>query len=169
MTGSDPLASKTHITLDAHIAEVLQRSIERTLSDTFNIVTRVEMWSVEMGPVVLDATIACAVQMKDEHADYGNFIIALNRETVEKVLRTYGVGNIKDQAVLNDAAEEITNMIYGMLKTALNKMGYGFTMEIPHVIKEKTQFTNKHRNVEKMILPFLTEGHRSRAVIAPNA
>jgi chemotaxis protein CheX len=52
-----------------------------------------------------------------------------------------------------DAVGELTNMIYGSAKTAMNQLGYSFEMAIPTVIKGQFVVMQHSKNVT-LVIPF---------------
>lgn len=157
----------TELALNQEIAEFLRQAVETTLQDTFNFKIKVEKWSLDKRALALDTSIACAVAMKESHRDHGTLILALSRPAVIKILQTYGITETDDVAVMNDAVEEITNMVYGLVKTALNRRGCRFVMSLPRALPPTTG--GCYADAEKMIMPFMADNQRCRAVIAVNA
>ncbi|RYZ87573.1 MAG: chemotaxis protein CheX, partial [Proteobacteria bacterium] len=54
---------------------------------------------------------------------------------------------------VSDAVGELTNMIYGTAKTALNQMGYNFEMAIPSVIRGSFVVTKANKGAT-LVIPF---------------
>lgn len=157
----------TDLSLDQEVAEYLRLAVETTLRDTFNLAVKVEPWSLDKRALALDASIACAVAMKEDNRDRGTLILALSRPAVVKILQTYGITDTDNPAVMNDAVEEITNMVYGMVKTALNRRGCRFVMALPQAVPPAGG--GSYADAEKMIMPFTADEQRCRAVIAVHA
>jgi CheY-specific phosphatase CheX len=159
MPGIGPLA------LDEHVAQALRRAINATLKETFQIDTRPESWSAGKGvPLILDNHVVCQINISQGSVPYGALIIAFDREILLKVLQCCGAGN--DPAMIEDAAEELTNMIYGMFKTSMNMGGYHLMMDIPFIPRKRSEVVDKYGKAEKMVLPFLADGHRCQVVVA---
>lgn len=158
----------TELSLDQEVAEYLRLAVETTLRDTFNFTIKVEPWSLDKRALALDASIACAVTMQESSRHQGTLIIALSRPAVVKILQTYGITDTDNAAVLNDAVEEIANMVYGMVKTALNRKGHRFVMSLPQALPMPGNGGN-YADAEKMIMPFMADDQRCRAVIAVHA
>jgi hypothetical protein len=156
------------IPLDTRLADALQVAIETTFRDSFSIKTDVSAWSLETGPLALEPYILCTIEMN--HAETkescGTFIMGFSHETIMKILASYGIEDTANEKVINDAAEEIVNMVYGMVKTSLSKRGFALSMEFPSTDKSKMPSASKVAKVEKMIMPFVTEGHECRMVVA---
>ncbi len=157
----------TGLALDQEVAEFLRIAVETTLRDTFNFDIKVEKWSLDKRALALDASVACSVAMKESDRDHGTLILALSRPAVVKILQTYGITDTDNAAVMNDAVEEITNMVYGMVKTALNRRGCRFVMALPQALQPMSGA--HYADAEKMIMPFMADDQRCRAVIAVHA
>ena len=157
----------TELALNQDVAEYLRLAVETTLRDTFNFSVKFEQWSLDKRALALDASVACAVAMTEDNCDRGTLILALSRPAVMKILQTYGIKDTENAAVVNDAVEEITNMVYGMVKTALNRRGCRFVMALPQVLPPTSG--GRYADAEKMIMPFTADDHRCRAVIAVHA
>ncbi|MGB9154562.1 MAG: chemotaxis protein CheX [Alphaproteobacteria bacterium] len=153
--------------MNKEIAKALRIAIETTLNDTFKISTRMESWSLEKGPLALEPFVACTIDMKENGASCGTFILAFSYETIAKAIDAYGIVDDKNIEILNDAAAEISNMIYGSFKTAVNKMGRHYCMEIPRILEHTRELSSQYQNDTKMILPFVADGHRCQVVVAP--
>lgn len=54
---------------------------------------------------------------------------------------------------VSDAVGELTNMIYGSAKTALNQLGYNFEMAIPTVIRGDFKVSKSHKGAT-LVIPF---------------
>ncbi|RYZ66981.1 MAG: STAS domain-containing protein [Proteobacteria bacterium] len=55
---------------------------------------------------------------------------------------------------LHDGAAEITNMIFGKAKAALNEKGYGIKMAIPSVVTGKNHSIQNRSNGPRVVVPF---------------
>lgn len=59
-----------------------------------------------------------------------------------------------------DAVGELTNMVYGSSKTALNQIGYNFEMAIPTVISGKFKLSHAE-GAPTLVIPFTVAGGSS--------
>ena len=58
---------------------------------------------------------------------------------------------------IEDAAAELTNMIFGHFKMKLGEMGYELEMAIPTVISGKNYFLNHKANKPSFVIPFSSD------------
>jgi CheY-specific phosphatase CheX len=157
---------KEELRLDKKLADAMEKAIQQTLNDTFSLQTRMGSWSVDVGPISLDPYILCSINMKQDDISLGSFVLGFSHETIMKVLQAYGVEGGGDQQVIDDAAQELTNIIYGAIKTTVNKTGAQLSMDIPSSIHDKKNANERFSKLQKMILPFWTDGSRCNAIIA---
>jgi len=160
---------RSALILDQHLAGLLQKAIEIVLRDTFQIPLSLEAWSVSRAAVTLESYVSCQVRIREgQDKQYGNFILAFSRDTLAQVLRKSGIDDVDNPVYLDDAATELANQIYGMIKTNLNKIGYHLQMEIPSPVHEKDGMA-MYVDSEKMIQPFVADGHNGRAVVTQDS
>jgi CheY-specific phosphatase CheX len=160
MTGSHnpPLA------FNEKVAQALNCAIEGTLNDAFQMTAHPQGWSVGRNmPMDLKSDVVCLMDIKQEEISCGTFIVALDRAMVNKIVTQTG-GIDGDVKMIDDAAGEITNMIYGMFKTAMNKSGYHLAIGLPTTPHEATA-VEKYDEAEKMMVPFEAEGHHGQVVV----
>ncbi len=150
------------IALDLQVADILQDAVRAALNDTFQVVTEIKPWNVQKEALQPDDSLIGIIPINQGPKNYGYFVTAFNRAVIAKVLAFYGVTETPDRAMLHDAVSEMTNVLYGMFKTEMNHLGYGFEMSLPTVID--TEWDGQ--NMEKLILPFVAEGHRCRIVVS---
>ncbi len=160
--------AKQELSLDKKLAEAMQKAIQQTLNDTLRIDTRMGSWSVEAGPISLDPYILCSIEIKQAGKPLGSFVLGFHQETIQKVLEAYGVEGGGDQNIIDDAAQELTNIIYGSIKTSVNQSGAQLAMDIPSSVHDKKDLSEKFSKLQKMVLPFWTDGRRCDAIVAKN-
>ena len=84
----------------------------------------------------------------------GTLLITYNKEAIFHIMEnmlgeTYT--ELSDEVA--DAVGELTNMIYGTAKTALNQMGYNFEMAIPSVIRGDFTVSKANKGAT-LVIPF---------------
>ncbi len=163
------MAEGGFLNLNDRLAAFLQRAISETLKDTFQINIHPETWSVGRSvPLEIDAYEVCQIALKQESVTYGTFIAAFNRDMLVKILGQYNPKGATDQEMIDDAAAEIANMIFGLFKTAMNKSGYHLAMDLPTVSSKKRDIVEKYEQVEKLVQPFMVDGRQCQIIIAQN-
>jgi len=163
------MANGGFLNLNGRLAEILQQAIGETLKDTFQIRIHPEAWRVgrEM-PKEIDSLEISQIDLRQESVSYGAFIAAFDREILLKILSQYNPKGVSDQEMIDDAAAEIANMVYGLFKTAVNRSGYHLAMNVPVTPKAKADIIEKYKNAEKLIQPFMVDGRQCLIIIAQN-
>jgi len=84
----------------------------------------------------------------------GTLLISFSKDSILHILENMlGEKHSDINKDVADAVGELTNMIYGTAKTALNQMGYKFEMAIPSVIRG--DFTlSKSTKGATLVIPF---------------
>ncbi|MEC9283794.1 MAG: chemotaxis protein CheX [Bdellovibrionota bacterium] len=84
----------------------------------------------------------------------GTITISFEKPSIFKILENMlGEPYSEINEEVRDAVGELTNMIYGTAKTALNEMGYAFEMAIPTVITGSHEITSYHKGAA-LVIPF---------------
>lgn len=84
----------------------------------------------------------------------GTLLISFSKDSIFQVLENMlGEKHTEINRDVSDAVGELTNMIYGTAKTALNQMGYNFEMAIPSVIHGKFTLTKSTKGAT-LVIPF---------------
>lgn len=152
---------------DESLVGALRQAVVSTLKDVFQIHAQSDAYSVgRKTSLILDPMEACSISIEQENILCGAFIAAFSREILLKVLKQYAACETEDPKMLEDAAGEIANMIYGSFKTEMNKRGYRLTMGLPIAFYADKESADKYRESEKMILPFIADGHQCKIIIA---
>lgn len=155
------------IVFDGYLATSLQQSIGNTMKSAFEIQSRSETWCVgPQAPIALDELEVCRLDMKQKKVGCGIFIAGFSRDLIVKIIKTYNPNVVPTQAMIEDAVGEVTNMIYGGFKTAMNKMGYHFEMNLPHPVYDKVEIVERYKEKEKVVQPFSADDRLCRIIIA---
>lgn len=84
----------------------------------------------------------------------GTLLISFNKESIFQIIENMlGEKHTEITPEVADAVGELTNMIYGSAKTALNQMGYNFEMAIPSVIRGEF-ILSKSTKGATLVIPF---------------
>lgn len=155
------------IVFDGYLATSLQQSISNTMKSGFEIHSRSESWCVgRQAPIALDELEVSRLDMKQKNVGCGVFIAGFSRDLIVKIITKYSPNVVPTQAMIEDAVGEVTNMIYGGFKTAMNKMGYHFEMNLPHPLYDKGEFVERYKDKEKVVQPFSVDDRLCRVIIA---
>jgi|GEM_PF-1613528 len=163
----DQTMEENVLVLNEQIAKFMQVAIDETFMAAFQIHTRPEEWSIGRNtPLLLGSLNASQIIIKQKNLLLGTFIAAFSSDILRRIL-TQTANNLSiDQAMLDDVAAEITNMLFGLFKTTVNKAGAQIAMGIPATIHESPSLIATYAQAEKIILPFLADDQTCRLIIA---
>jgi CheY-specific phosphatase CheX len=163
-----PMTTLPRLHLDERLASTLCQAIDETLTSAFQINTQVKDWHVGKKEFFkLDLFDVCQININQQNILCGAFILALDREIILHILRQYGDNEGNDPEKIEDAAEEITNMIFGTFKTEMNGHGYRLSMDLPFTPHSKEEIIDQYGDSEKMFLPFVADGHPCQVIVVP--
>jgi len=142
-------------------------AIQTTMSEAFSFKTDIKPWLLmKNGEDERGALLACAIAIITANKrKYGTFVLQVDRGAALKILSLHGNG-VMDEAIVDDAVCEIANMIFGVFKASVNKMGCQLTMQLPVPLHDKFLPADQSAATEKVVLPFMAEGHLCQAVLA---
>jgi chemotaxis protein CheX len=84
----------------------------------------------------------------------GTLLISFSKDSIFQIIENMlGEKHSELTDEVSDAVGELTNMIYGTAKTALNQMGYNFEMAIPSVIRGEFVVTKANKGAT-LVIPF---------------
>lgn len=84
----------------------------------------------------------------------GTLLISYTKEAIFHIIENMlGEKHTDLTNEVSDAVGELTNMIYGTAKTALNQMGYNFEMAIPSVIRGDFVVSKANKGAT-LVIPF---------------
>lgn len=85
----------------------------------------------------------------------GTLMISFSKDSILHIIENMlGEKHTELSNEVSDAVGELTNMIYGTAKTALNQMGYNFEMAIPSVIRGEFTVASKASKGATLVIPF---------------
>lgn len=151
---------------DDNLAALLQQAVSSTLNDTFQVKTQLNGWRKDTAPITVRPRIACMMQIMQGGSSCGVFITIFDAEVILNVLHAMGVADTSDHAIVDDAIEEITNMMYGVVKSSLNSKGCHLEIGFPVPVDEDDAVVRFHQHDEKMIVPFLADGRQCQVVFS---
>lgn len=159
------MAEPRFLVLDEHLAGSIQRAINKTFSASFQIETHIDVWTVGRD-IDLDfqARHAAQIPLTHDGVPFGSFIAAFHRPLLLHVLNLDSAS--KDIAMVDDAASEITNMLFGLFKADMNGEGYRLSMGLPVPLPDGKPATNELRRWETMCLNYCAGQDRCWVAIA---
>jgi len=158
--------SLPHLALTETLAKELATAVCTAMQQTFSVSVVPGDFEIGEGMVSLVGDVSGVIGMVQNQLE-GTLTICLTFETVRDILPQvlgHSVSVTHEMAV--DAVGEITNMIFGQIKTDLNKRGYGLKLGIPSVVTGRGHFVSQFHRGKYMIIPFYLEGQLFQVHIA---
>lgn len=153
-SSSKPLA----LALGDQLAQDFSHAVSDAFNKTFGIEVKVGHYSIGDGAVSLTGDVSGVVGFVQEKLE-GTLTACFNIKTIRAILpRLLGDDIEVTQAVAMDAVGEITNMIFGQIKTELNKRGHTVRFGMPSVIAGDGHFISQMHQGRHMIMNFEVEG-----------
>jgi chemotaxis protein CheX len=125
-------APSPHLLLDHYLINTLSESVIHVMQNIAQ--TAVTPQTPEIHQLMQPRGDIFGIVRLDSRDFKGTFQISLPKKTALIILENM-LGEVHDDInpSVSDAVGELTNMIYGTLKTNLNKVGYQFDMALPTV------------------------------------
>lgn len=136
------------------------------MQTTFGATVTPGQYEIGQGMVSLVGDVSGVIGLVQEELE-GTLTLCLTFETVRDILPKI-VGNAISvtHEMTVDAVGEITNMIFGQIKTELNGRGYGLKLGIPSVVTGRGHFVSQFHRGPYMIMPFYLDGQLFQVHIA---
>jgi chemotaxis protein CheX len=162
---------KTHqdppvITLDDLLANDISMAVCKAIHDTFGVDVVPGTFEVSDGMVSLVGDVSGVIAMVQNHLE-GTLMLSLSYETVRSILpHVIGKFTAVTHEMAVDAVGEITNMIFGQIKSNLAQRGYHLKLGIPCVVSGKSHFVSQFHRGQHMIVPFYLDGQLFQVYVA---
>lgn len=149
--------------LSLALGDQLAKDFSLAVGDAFNKTFAVEVrsghYSIGEGAVNLTGDVSGVVGFVQEKLE-GTLTACFQMKTIKQVLpRILGNDVEITQAIAMDAVGEITNMIFGQIKTELNQRGHHVRFGMPSVICGDGHFISQMHQGRYMIMNFEIEGN----------
>lgn len=162
MNASKPLS----LALGDQLAQDFSLAVSQAFNKTFDVPVKVGRYEIGEGVVNLTGDVSGVVGFVQEKLE-GTLTACFNMKAIQKVLpRILGNDVEITQAVAMDAVGEITNMIFGQIKTELNQRGHHVRFGMPSVICGGGHFISQMHQGRYMIMNFEIEGSNFQIHIA---
>jgi CheY-specific phosphatase CheX len=164
MSTSNPQSQQ--IVLNDILAKDISLAVARSLRETFGVEVVPGAAEYGDGMVSLVGDISGIIGMVQQHLE-GTLMLCVTFETVRDILPQVvgrSVSITHEMAV--DAVGELTNMIFGQVKSELNQRGHQIKLGIPCVISGKGHFVSQFHRGKYMIVPFNLDGQLFQVYVA---
>jgi len=146
------------IALSEGLAGDIGNAVVKSMRETFGVGVTPAAPEYGDGMVSLVGDISGIIGMVQDQLE-GTLMLCVTFETVRDILPQV-VG--KDIAITHemvvDAVGELTNMIFGQIKSDLNQRGHHIKLGIPCVVTGKGHFVSQFHRGKYMIVPFHLDG-----------
>ena len=158
--------STQRLRLDDQLAGEITQAVISAMQTTFLVDVTAGSPEVGRGMVSLVGDVSGVIALIQEGLE-GTMTLCLTFETVRDLLPNI-VGNSVSvtREMTVDAVGEMTNMIFGQIKTQLNGRGYGLKLGIPSVVTGKGHFVSQFHRWPYMIIPFYLDGQLFQVHVA---
>jgi chemotaxis protein CheX len=152
------MTEKPQLHLDQTLAEDISRAVIAVMHNTFNVTAKLERFEIGHGMVSLNGDVSGVIGIVQSSLE-GTMTLCFNFNTMRLLLpRAIGKNIDVTQDMAIDAVGEITNMIFGQVKTDLNQRGFELKLGIPSVVTGRGHFLSHFHRGAFMIIPFSLEG-----------
>jgi chemotaxis protein CheX len=155
-----------NLALDELLAQEISTAVVRAMKETFGVDVIPGDHEIGDGVVSLVGDVSGIIGMVQDHLE-GTLTLSLTFESVRDMLPQI-VGNtvLITHEMTVDAVGEITNMIFGQIKSDLNKRGYRLKLGIPSVVTGRGHFVSQFHRGRYMVIPFHVDGQLFQVHIA---
>ncbi len=148
------MSMELKLALDATLAQEISEAVVAAMRHTFDLDVKPGKHEIGHGMVSLVGDVSGVIGIV-QHELEGTLTLSFNYETMRAILpKVLGKAvNITHEMAV-DAVGELTNMIFGHMKTDLNRRGYELKLGIPSVVTGKGHFLSHFHRGHYMIVPF---------------
>jgi chemotaxis protein CheX len=154
------------LALDDQLARNIEQAVTMAIQNTFGTKIEPGRYEVGEGMVSLSGDVSGVIAMVQNQLE-ATLTFCLTFEMVRDLLPQIvgrSVSVTHDMAV--DAVGEITNMVFGQIKTELNARGYSLKLGIPSVVTGRGHFVSQFHRGRYMLIPFHLQGQILQVHIA---
>ena len=160
------VAQLNQLALDDQLAQHIQRAVVSAMQNTFGVKIEAGDYEIGDGMVSLVGDVSGVIAMVQSHLE-ATLTFCLTFETVRDLLpQIVGRSISVTHEMAVDAVGEITNMIFGQIKTELNARGYVLKLGIPSVVTGRGHFVSQFHRGRYMLIPFRLLGQTVQVHVA---
>lgn len=140
--------------LNEQLARDVSVAVSETLDKTFSLQVRPGRYEVGQGSVKLNGDVSGIVGLIQDKLE-GTLTLCFTSDSVRKLIpRLLGDQIDITPAIITDAVGELTNMVFGQIKTQLNERGHHLRFGMPSVVQGSGHFINHLHEGQFMVIPF---------------
>lgn len=148
------LAQLNNLALDDQLARDITKAVTAAMENTFGVNVKSGDYEVGEGMVSLVGDVSGVIAMVQNQLE-ATLTLCLTFETIRDILpQIVGRSISVTHEMAVDAVGEITNMIFGQLKTELNARGHSLKLGIPSVVTGRGHFVSQFHRGHFMVIPF---------------
>lgn len=160
------LSQPSHLALDEKLAKEITSAVCNAMRQTFSVDIVPGTYEIGEGMVSLVGDVSGVIGMAQSHLE-ATLTLCLTFETMRDILpQVVGKSVAITHEMAVDAVGEITNMIFGQIKTDLNSRGYQLKLGIPCVVTGKGHFVSQFHRGKYMVVPFHLDNQLFQVYIA---
>jgi chemotaxis protein CheX len=154
------------IALNETLARDIATAVGRSMKETFGVEATAGAPEYGDGMVSLVGDISGIIGMVQSQLE-GTLMLCVTFETVRDILpQVVGKSVSITHEMAVDAVGELTNMIFGQVKSELNQRGHTIKLGIPCVVTGKGHFVSQFHRGKYMIVPFNLDGQLFQVYVA---
>lgn len=147
------------LALGDYLARTVTKAVTEAIGKTFDLAVTPGRYEINHGAVALSGDVSGLVGITQEGTLEGTLTVCFKTATIRNMLpRLLGDDVPITSEVVMDAVGEITNMIFGQVKTELNERGYKVRFGLPSVVSGSGHFIGHMHQGRYMIIPFDLQG-----------
>lgn len=160
------MTQELQLALDETLAEEIGRAVVAAMKHTFDATITPGKYEIGKGIVSLIGDVSGVIGMVQDELE-GTLTLCFNYDTMRALLpKVVGKTVTITHEMAVDAVGEITNMIFGQVKTDLNRRGFALKLGIPSVITGQGHFLSHFHRGNYMIVPFTVNGQLFQVHVA---
>jgi chemotaxis protein CheX len=160
------MSTPLQLTLNETLAKDITLAVSKSMRETFSVEAAPGNPEYGDGMVALVGDISGIIGMVQSHLE-GTMMLCMTYETMRDILpHVMGSTVTVTHEMAVDAVGELTNMIFGQIKSELNQRGHTIKLGIPCVVSGKGHFVSQFHRGKYMIVPFNLEGQVFQVYVA---
>lgn len=158
--------SPNKLELNEALAKDITVAMMRSMRDTFGVEVTASTPEYGDGMVSLVGDISGIIGLVQNELE-GTMLLCMTYDTIREILpQVVGKTVTVSHEMAVDAVGELTNMVFGQVKSELNGRGYKIKLGIPCVVTGRGHFVSQFHRGRYMIVPFHLDGRLFQVYVA---